>query len=216
MTPIIIWGSSGHALVVADIARETATYEVAGFFEDFSPLGGRESHDGCRLFGPEHTLAGLYGTVAKHMAIGVGKNSTRRKLGESALAAGFELPALIHPRAIVAKSAVVGAGSVVMAGAIVNPHATIGRLCVINTGASVDHECVIEDAATVAPGARIAGRVKVQAGAWVGIGATIIQGVVIGAGSFIGAGAVVLKDVPPGAVVAGVPAKYMREVSGDV
>jgi acetyltransferase-like isoleucine patch superfamily enzyme len=45
------------------------------------------------------------------------------------------------------------------------------------------------------------------------MGAILLEGVKIGAGSIVGAGAVVTKDVPAGVVVAGVPAKVMRELS---
>lgn len=45
---------------------------------------------------------------------------------------------------------------------------------------------------------------------WVGHGATILPGVSIGTGAGIGAGAVVSKDVPPFAVVVGVPGKVLR------
>ena len=43
----------------------------------------------------------------------------------------------------------------------------------------------------------------------IGSGAVILCGVTIGEGAMIGAGAVVTKDVPPGAVVAGVPARVL-------
>ncbi len=43
----------------------------------------------------------------------------------------------------------------------------------------------------------------------IGSGAVIMCGVTIGEGAMIGAGAVVTHDVPPGAVVAGVPARVM-------
>jgi acetyltransferase-like isoleucine patch superfamily enzyme len=52
--------------------------------------------------------------------------------------------------------------------------------------------------------------VKVEAGADIGMGAVILPGVTIGKGSIVGAGAVVTKDVPPFAIVAGIPAKFMR------
>ena len=45
---------------------------------------------------------------------------------------------------------------------------------------------------------------------WIGIGAVIQDGVTIGDGAIIGANAVVTKDIPPYAVVGGVPAKIIK------
>lgn len=45
---------------------------------------------------------------------------------------------------------------------------------------------------------------------WIGDSAIILSGVKIGDGAIVGAGAVVTKDVPPYAIVCGVPAKVMR------
>ena len=47
----------------------------------------------------------------------------------------------------------------------------------------------------------------------IGSNATILCGITIGANSIIGAGSVVIKDVPPKTVVAGNPAKVLREIS---
>lgn len=58
-----------------------------------------------------------------------------------------------------------------------------------------------------------AGRdVVIERGAWVSSGATIVAPCRIGAHSVVGVGSVVLRDVPPYAVVAGVPAKVLREL----
>jgi len=51
---------------------------------------------------------------------------------------------------------------------------------------------------------------RVRRGASIGSGAVILCGVTIGEGALVGAGAVVTRDVPPGAVVAGVPARVRR------
>ena len=49
-----------------------------------------------------------------------------------------------------------------------------------------------------------------ETGADIGMNAVILPGVTIGKGSIVGAGAVVTKDVPPFAIVAGVPAQFLR------
>ena len=54
--------------------------------------------------------------------------------------------------------------------------------------------------------------IKVENDVWIGAGAIILTGVTIGEGSIIGAGAVVTKDVPPFVVVAGNPARVIRNV----
>lgn len=49
-------------------------------------------------------------------------------------------------------------------------------------------------------------------GVWIGAGATVLQGVTVGEDAVIGAGAVVTRDVPGRTVVAGVPARRLRDV----
>lgn len=46
---------------------------------------------------------------------------------------------------------------------------------------------------------------------WIGANALVLPGVTIGEGSVIGGGSVVTKDVPPNTVVAGNPARVIRE-----
>ena len=52
--------------------------------------------------------------------------------------------------------------------------------------------------------------VRVHDGADIGVNAVLLPGVTVGRGAIVGAGAVVTKDVPPYAIVAGVPAKLLR------
>jgi acetyltransferase-like isoleucine patch superfamily enzyme len=55
--------------------------------------------------------------------------------------------------------------------------------------------------------------VRIEAWADVGTGAIVLPGVTVGRGSLVGAGAVVTHDVPPFTVVAGVPARVIRQRS---
>ena len=53
----------------------------------------------------------------------------------------------------------------------------------------------------------------VKKGATIGSGSTILSNVTIGENSMIGAGSVVTKDVPKNSIVAGNPAKFIREIT---
>ena len=53
--------------------------------------------------------------------------------------------------------------------------------------------------------------VTIRDNVWIGNGATILKGVTIGEGSVIAAKSVVTRDVPPHTIVAGNPAKVIKE-----
>jgi acetyltransferase-like isoleucine patch superfamily enzyme len=57
--------------------------------------------------------------------------------------------------------------------------------------------------------------ITVEDDVWIGAGAIVTDGVRIGHGSVVAAGAVVVADVPPHSVVAGVPARVIRSITGD-
>ena len=54
------------------------------------------------------------------------------------------------------------------------------------------------------------GNIIVDDDVWIGYGATIMSGVHIGQGAVVAAGAIVTKDIPPYAIVGGVPAKIIN------
>jgi acetyltransferase-like isoleucine patch superfamily enzyme len=54
---------------------------------------------------------------------------------------------------------------------------------------------------------------QVRAGASIGSGATLLCGITVGENAIVGAGSVVTKDVPPNTIVAGNPARVLRELN---
>lgn len=199
-----IYGASGHGKVIADIAHLSGWHVLCFIDDDTS------KHLLANI--PVYTFARFLTLhPALPIVLGVGHNHVRQQIAQ-ALATKFltVAPPLIHPSAIVAASAAIGVGSVVMAGAIVNPDAVLGMGTIINSGAIIEHDCQIGDFAHISPGAALAGNVTVETGAHVGIGSTIIQGITIGAWATVGAGAAVVRDVPAGATVVGVPARILK------
>lgn len=210
---IVIWGASGHAMVVADIIRLLATYEIVGFLDDVEPERQNTKFQGIPILGGREQLDKLRDSGVEFLIVGIGDCAARLELADIARGKGFSLATAIHPRAIIADDVEVGAGTMVAAGAVINPGSSIGSNVIINTCASVDHECLIADGAHVGPGVNLGGNVTVGSGSWIGIGAKVRDGIVIGARAIVGAGAVVLHDVPDETVAFGVPAKVQRKIT---
>jgi len=199
---LLIWGASGHGKVVADVA-ERCGYTVTGFVDDDpAKIGGR--FGGLPVMAPAD-LAGV--DPESSMAMGIGHNGHRAAAFARARAAGRRLPALVHPSAVVARTARVGDATVVCAAAVVNPDAVVGVAAIINSGAVVEHDCVVGDFAHVSPGAVLGGAAAVGDRAHVGAGAVVLPLRRAGDDAVLGAGAVVTRDVPGGATVVGIPAR---------
>lgn len=62
-------------------------------------------------------------------------------------------------------------------------------------------------------GTQFSSPVRIEDDVWIGANVTLLPGVVVGAGSVVAAGSVVTGHVPPGVVVAGVPARVLRPIT---
>lgn len=212
MTPhvdCVMLGGGGHARVLIDTLRSCGHgFSLAILERDASAIG-REVL-GVPVVGSDDMLRHLVAAGTKYFIVGVGgvgNNSPRAKLFETALAMGLQPVSVKHPQASISGSAILGRGTHVMAGAIVSAACVIGDDVIVNSGAIVEHDCQIGDHVHVASGAVVAGAVSVQSLAHIGAGATIRQRITIGARAVVGSGAVVVKDVVAGTVVVGVPAR---------
>jgi sugar O-acyltransferase (sialic acid O-acetyltransferase NeuD family) len=208
---LIIWGASGHALVVADIVKRAGLYEIVGFVDDTGARCAGSDFCGGTVLGGREALGAAVREGVRYVIVAIGDCDARTRLADFALGIGLQLATAIHPSAVMAPDVSVGSGSVLAAGSVLCPSVSIADNVIINTCASIDHESRIEDGAHVGPGARLTGRVSVGRAAWIGAGAVVTPGVSIGARAHVGAGSLVLHDVPPGVVAYGSPARVVRE-----
>lgn len=165
---VLIYGSREFAQTVAELVADCG-HQVAGFIDDFSVgpniLGSLEQ---VRCTHPP----GKYGMA---VAIGYNHQPARWESWKRARAFGYNAPALIHPRAYVAKSATVGEGSMLMAGSLVDVRAIVQDLAVVWPGAAISHDCVVGENCFVSPNATLCGYVTLGAHCFVGAGAAIVD-----------------------------------------
>lgn len=208
MKKIILLGGGGHSRVLIDLIIGCSEYDIAGILDAQMEKGAKVS--GIRVLGRDDMLTELFDTGVKDVCIAVGSikdNSKRRMLYEKVKLIGFCIPALIHPKSVIAGDFQISEGVQIMAGAVIQTGSSIGENTIINTGAVIDHDNKVGRHVHICPGAVLSGGCIINDGAFIGAGATLIQGIRIGKNAIIAAGSVVINDVPDNSTVIGVPAK---------
>ncbi len=212
----VLWGSDGHAKVLADIIELNGGRVVALFDnnpEAQSCLAGVPLYHGASGFQEWLDEQESLDRVGAVLAIGGAKGEDRQQLARLMQAGRLCLPSVIHPAAAVSESVRLGQGCQIFANAVVAADVSMGGVCIVNNSANVDHECRFGNGVHVAPGAILCGCVTVADNAMIGAGAVVLPRLKIGIGAIVGAGAVVTHDVPNGVIVIGNPARIVRSSS---
>ena len=208
----LIIGAGGHGQVVADILltslkNNNSTVQPIGYLDDDPTLQQRYFLD-IPVLGFVDQISTI-----EHDAVivAIGHNPTRQKIYQKLQTNLEEIITAVHPSAIIGADVAIGHGTMICAGVIINPGTRIGMGVILNTGCTVDHHNHIGDHAHIAPGAHLGGDVEIGQGALIGMGATVIPQCQVGDWSVVGAGAVVTKAVTAHSVVAGVPARSIKQ-----
>ena len=210
----VVWGSAGHAKVLAALIALRGGRVVALFDNHAveSTLPGVPLHVGSVGFERWLDATSQRADIRGLVAIGGHRGRDRLAIQQRFAAAGLRIECIVHPDASVCAGAQLGAGTQVLAQAVVAADARLGAACIVNHRASIDHECRVGDGVHVAPGATLCGLVTLHDNVMVGAGAVILPRLTVGENAIVGAGAVVTRDVPANTVVAGNPARQTQSL----
>lgn len=127
--------------------------------------------------------------------------------------------ARIEPGAIIREQVEIGDGAIIMMGAIINIGAVVGEQTMIDMGCVLGGRATVGKRCHIGAGTVLAGVVEpasatpvvIEDDVMIGANAVVLEGVRVGTGSVVAAGAVVIEDVPAGVVVAGCPARIIKQ-----
>lgn len=210
----VIWGSAGHAKVLADAISMIGGTVIALFDNNHHALSVIpgvpifKGEDGFLRWIDDYAEKKIQ--VSGLVAIGGDRGQERLNIQSLFRENGLLIPVLRHPSSTVSPSALLGEGTQILAHANVAADSTLGNACIVNHRASVDHECTIGSGVHLAPGAVLCGCVKIEKNVFIGAGAVVLPRILIGENSVIGAGAIVTKNVAAGSTLIGNPAMAIR------
>src|SRR3954470_23345592 len=180
-----------HAMLNAKYARLIVRLLRRRFL---TPYGRRIKLDGLAFIGPRVVIQ-----IGRNARIELGRWSW---LGHGTKIRCHEGVVSIRAKTVLGQECTISAYQ----------HVSIGRECVIADRVMLidfDHGMVEVDRPIREQG--IYKRdVRVGNNVWIGYAACILRGVTVGDNAVIGTGAIVTKDVPPNAIVGGVPARIIR------
>lgn len=211
---ILIIGAGGFG-------REVLQWASAAWPSDAKRIAGFLSADSDRLNGHATPLAIIGDPETFELEPGdacllaIGTPGVRRQVAESLLARGAEFLSLIHPTAIVAPTAEIGAGSIICPYAIVSDSCQLGRFVLMNYHSSLGHDAAAGDFAVLSPYATLGGGASIAEEVFLGLHASVGPGRTVGAKSKVSANSCILANASADSMIYGVPGRILAHVKLD-
>ena len=212
---LVVLGCSGTGrdsidLVTAcNVAASRDAYRLVAVLDDREETWGKDL-DGIPILGPLD-MASSFGAAQFLFCVGSPMNHTQRQpVIERVNLSDDRFETVVHPSAVVAKSAQVGQGSIIFANSSIASGVHLGNHLTILHNSVIGHDTWVGARSILAAGVVVSGECSVGMDTYLGASSSIRGAVSIGEQSLIGMGSVVLGDVPPREAWWGVPARFGR------
>jgi sugar O-acyltransferase (sialic acid O-acetyltransferase NeuD family) len=216
---LLIVGAGGFGAIAAWVAESmnaqvthyngSGPWDVIGYADCDTSKRGTQ-HAGHPVHGNIEEVDRAFKGHALWFFCAIGDNRARAEMVQRALKFGWRPATLVHPSAIIEKTAEIGAGSCIAPAVVISCKARVGAHVVVDAHVSVGHNAVLMDFCEVFSGARINGNCQVGEYALIGCNATLLPGTLVGNRAVVGANSVARGWVEPDTTIFGVPARIIR------
>lgn len=213
---LFVLGVGHNTPVLLDLALACG-YSINGLYHYNSDRTGETDH-GYKILGSFDDLFNNESLTGNSFLLTMGDNRIRTEVSNRIISLGGVVPSLIHPLAVVSRFATISEiGVYISPFTYVQADSSIGNNTVLLSHVNVSHTCHIGNSCFISGGATIGAYTEMEDFVFVGQGALSISAKVkrIGHHAFIGARSLLTNDIPPCVIVAGSPARILREISHD-
>jgi sugar O-acyltransferase (sialic acid O-acetyltransferase NeuD family) len=207
---IVIVGAGGFGREVASYIEQlpaSAGVRIAGFLDDTRARGPALS-EGF----PYPLLGGIDGYVPQPghaLIVAIGDPKAKLRIARNLEERGARFYTLVHPTAVVARTAQLGKGVIVCPFAFVSADTKLADFVTVNVYTSIGHDASVGEGSTLSGHVDITGFAKLGECVFVGSNAAVLPRVEVGAQSTIGAGAIVVRRVQPGTTIYATPSRKL-------
>lgn len=207
-------GVGHNTPVFIDLALDCG-YEVVGLYHYNNDRTGESDH-GYEILGSFEDLFSKKSLKGQNFLLTMGDSKIRTGLSKKIIDKGGVVPTLIHPTSVISKFANISdVGVYISAFSFVQADSSVGENTVILSHVNISHTSHVGKGCFLAGGSIIGAYTNMEDNVFIGQGALSISGKVatIGHDAYVGARSLLTKNVPPNTVVAGIPAKVIREIT---
>jgi len=211
---IILFPFGGNAREAAVIIQQMNTvhkeWGILGFLDDDKRMSGEE-YLGIKVLGGKEVLSQYPDARILAVPGNPSQYLKRKEIIDGLAVEKSRFTQVIHPSAIVSPDSKVGTNSLIMANVVVTSHVTIGDHCIILPNTTISHDSVVGHYCCIGSNVSISGGVQIGENSYIGSGSKIREQIQIGTNTLVGLGSNVIRAVGDGTIIAGNPAKPLRE-----
>jgi sugar O-acyltransferase (sialic acid O-acetyltransferase NeuD family) len=210
---MVIIGAKGFAKEVLEICFQAGYNKQIYFYDDISDNLPESLFHKFKILRTLKEVESIFRLENNRFSIGIGNPKIRYVMSSKFKNIGGNLFTIVSPHARIGHFGnSIGDGVIIMTGTVVTSDITISEGVLINLNCTIGHDSFIGRYSEISPGVHISGHCKIGDFCNIGTGAIILPRITLGENVTVGAGAVVTRDIENNTMVAGIPARPIKQL----